>query len=321
MSGLTIALDIKPTFGYIFIGLLASAVFYGVTIMQTISYFRMYENDIMFLRILVSVLWVLDTTSLIMVSHGVYTWVITNYANPLGLNIVVWTILAEPLCTATIACTVHIFMAYRIRTLNIALQPLAIVIAIIAFLPLALAITAVIVGFTTGGSFAVINTKLHWLTIASNVSTATLDITIAAVLCIQLHMYKQQQTFEKTNKMIMLVNIYLITSSLLTSLITTSGLITFFAAPTTLVYEGLNVITSKAYTNMFLAQLNARESIRGRGINTSMHSNAGIGTQSAFRVAALQKSHDSSDIPESDGNQSTDNSLVVAKRNSSDFEA
>jgi len=70
---------------------------------------------------------------------------------------------------------------------------------------------------------------------------------------------------KRTDRMISTLTIYLITNNLLTSFITTAGVITFFASPRTLVYEAFNVVISKAYTNTFLSQLNVRESIRGRG--------------------------------------------------------
>jgi hypothetical protein len=59
-------------------------------------------------------------------------------------------------------------------------------------------------------------------------------------------------------------------------LINASGVIAFFAAPKTLVYEAIDVICSKAYTNTFLSQLNVRESIRGRGAILTQSSNTPV---------------------------------------------
>ncbi|KDR68848.1 hypothetical protein GALMADRAFT_145884 [Galerina marginata CBS 339.88] len=201
-----------------------------------------------------------------MVSHGTYTWLVMDFANPLALDNVVWSILAEPLCAATIALCVHLFMAYRIYILNRKLVLLGFLIAVVSFVPFGVGVSAVILGLTTPGGFEAVGLKLHSLTIVAIVFTTSLDIVIAATLVTLIRLHGNNSYLKRTDEMISVLTIYLLTNNLLTSFVTTALLITRLASPRTLVYEAFNLVISKAYTNTFLSQLNARQSIRGRGV-------------------------------------------------------
>ncbi|KAJ3898568.1 hypothetical protein F5879DRAFT_980118 [Lentinula edodes] len=263
MSAIPVIIDIRPTIGALFCGVIATSVFYGVTILQTIFYFQTYPDDKTFIRIVVLFVWALDTLDLFLVVNGLWTWSIANFANPLALLEVPWSINAEPVVTATISTAVHLFMAYRIRTINQRLTPIAVIVGIVTFFSWTLGLYATIHGFTTRGSIENVTQALRWTDIGANVSAAALDVTITVTLCLQLYFSNHGfETFPKTRRIIMYMSVYLIANNIVTSIITVSDVITFFAAPKTLVYYAFLCMTSKAYTNTFLAQLNARVYIR-----------------------------------------------------------
>jgi len=124
---------------------------------------------------------------------------------------------------------------------------------------------------TTGG-FSALNKKMHVLAILGGVFGSVNDIVIAATLVTILR-GQEATKIRRTDRIISTLTIYLITNNMFTSFITASGAIAFFASPKTLVYEAINVIISKAYTNTFLSQLNVRESIRGRGAVVTQSAN------------------------------------------------
>ncbi|KAJ3854979.1 hypothetical protein EV368DRAFT_80056 [Lentinula lateritia] len=292
MSAIPVVIDIRPTIGALFCGVIAASVFYGVTILQTIFYFQTYPNDKTFLRIMVLFVWALDTLDLFLVVNGLWTWSIANFANPLALLELPWSIKAEPVVTATISTAVQLFMAYRIRTsvyflssatsmytddqtaflkVNQRLTPIAAIVGVVTFFSWALGLYATI----HGGSIEEVNQALRWADIGANVSAAALDVTITITLCLQL--YFSNQGFET-----------------FPSIITVSDVITFFAAPKTLVYYAFLCMTSKAYTNTFLAQLNARVYIR-RESDNSLSNPAGLNPLSiAFRERQTNEIENSS---------------------------
>jgi len=143
---------------------------------------------------------------------------------------------------------------------------LSIAIAVVSFVPWGVGLASVIIGLTTPGGFAAVNLKLRAPAILAGVFSAVLDGVIAATLVTLLYLHgRGAPKMKRTDRMISTLTIYLITNNLLTSCFTITGAIVFFASPKTLVYEAINVIVSKAYTNTFLSQLNVRESIRGKG--------------------------------------------------------
>ncbi|KAJ3876577.1 hypothetical protein F5051DRAFT_429692 [Lentinula edodes] len=242
MSAIPVVIDIRPTIGALFCGVIAASVFYGVTILQTIFY---------------------------VVVNGLWTWSIANFANPLALLELPW------------------FMAYRIRTINQRLTPIAAIVGVVTFFSWALGLYATIHGFTTRGSVEDVDRALRWADIGANVSAAALDVTITITLCLQLYFSNQGfETFPGTRRIIMHLSVYLIANNIVTSIIT------FLAAPKTLVYYAFLCMTSKAYTNTFLAQLNARVYIRREGDKSL--SNMNPSRSIAFRARQTSEIENSS---------------------------
>ncbi|KAJ3920879.1 hypothetical protein F5877DRAFT_65378 [Lentinula edodes] len=259
MSAIPVIIDIRPTIGALFCGVIATSVFYGVTILQTIFYFQTYPDDKTFIRIVGS-----RYSRPFSGCKRALDMVYCQLCQSIGLT---GSALAEPVVTATISTAVHLFMAYRIRTINQRLTPIAVIVGIVTFFSWTLGLYATIHGishqqlesFTTRGSIENVTQALRWTDIGANVSAAALDVTITVTLCLQLYFSNHGfETFPKTRRIIMYMSVYLIANNIVTSIITVSDVITFFAAPKTLVYYAFLCMTSKAYTNTFLAQVYIR---------------------------------------------------------------
>jgi len=164
-------------------------------------------------------------------------------------------------------------MAYRIYVLKPKLKLLSIAIVAVSLAAWGVGLTAVINSLTTTGGFSALNKKMHVLAILGGLFGSVNDIVIAVTLVTILLHGQQATKIKRTDRIISTLTIYLITNNMFTSFITASGAIAFFASPKTLVYEAINTIVSKAYTNTFLAQLNVRESIRGRGAVVTQSAN------------------------------------------------
>ncbi|KAJ3815440.1 hypothetical protein F5876DRAFT_61596 [Lentinula aff. lateritia] len=260
MSAIPVVIDIRPTIGALFCGVIAASVFYGVTILQTIFYFQTYPNDKTFLRIMV-IAAILTRT----IVNGLWTWSIANFANPLALLELPWSIKAEPV--VTIYGIPHPNQCTAFLKVNQRLTPIAAIVGVVTFFSWALGLYATI----HGGSIEEVNQALRWADIGANVSAAALDVTITITLCLQL--YFSNQGFET-----------------FPSIITVSDVITFFAAPKTLVYYAFLCMTSKAYTNTFLAQVYIR-----RESDNSLSNPAGLNPLSiAFRERQTNEIENSS---------------------------
>ncbi|EIW79534.1 hypothetical protein CONPUDRAFT_154931 [Coniophora puteana RWD-64-598 SS2] len=99
-------INLTPTLGLAFVGVVLASILYGFTALQTVFYYRTYPNDRLSLKFLVGVLWSLNTTSLAFKASGLYTWLVLDYAQLLLLADVPWGIYNEPAIVAVIALAI-----------------------------------------------------------------------------------------------------------------------------------------------------------------------------------------------------------------------
>ncbi|KAJ8463958.1 hypothetical protein ONZ51_g9912 [Trametes cubensis] len=113
-------IQLGPTIGVTYLGVAISSAIYGVTCIQTFQYFRspMRSSDATFLKLVVSVLWVLDSVHQALIISIPYHYLIINYANPVALLSTVWSISTEIIVNAVIACIVETFFVMRIWKLS-----------------------------------------------------------------------------------------------------------------------------------------------------------------------------------------------------------
>ncbi|KAG6376572.1 hypothetical protein JVT61DRAFT_1550 [Boletus reticuloceps] len=87
--------SVDNTLGALLIGSLVAAAFWGVTSVQTYIYYHRYPDDPLFLKLVVVVLWILDTFDACLTSHIAYHYLVTNYMNPKSIAIPVWTLIVS----------------------------------------------------------------------------------------------------------------------------------------------------------------------------------------------------------------------------------
>ncbi|KAJ8520736.1 hypothetical protein ONZ45_g2452 [Pleurotus djamor] len=86
-----IDLNLDAKLGAMFLGNVVAAILYGVTSVQTFIYFKGSAQDLRSLKVIVLILWLLDSLHIILVTHTVYFYTVSNYADPLSLNTPIWS--------------------------------------------------------------------------------------------------------------------------------------------------------------------------------------------------------------------------------------
>ncbi|KAJ7572135.1 hypothetical protein C8J56DRAFT_992957 [Mycena floridula] len=271
--------NFNSTLGADFIGLLLSAIFYGVTVLQTIIYFSTYPNDRWPLKLLVGCLWALDTASLTLFAHGTYTYVITDFANPAAAATLIWSIASEPMITAVISLIVHWFLALRIRNLNPARvwTWIGAIIAVLSLFPFAIG-TYTIWLVNSGTESLVALGELRWVAIAGDSSSSAIDLAIAVTICCQLYMGRRGG-IKSTNKLIQILSLYVVSSGVITTVLNMTTMITYLASPNTFIFQAFSASGSKAYVNTLMATLNIRETVRKNNTPTVI----GLGESNVLR--------------------------------------
>ncbi|KAG7085839.1 hypothetical protein E1B28_003376 [Marasmius oreades] len=111
-------LPLDNTIGAMLIGVITSAVLYGVSLGQTLYYFNRYPKDPWYLKWLVGSTLFFDTLHLALISHSVYHYTIIEYYNHHALENVVWSVLAELIPNGLTATFVQLFYVSRVFRLS-----------------------------------------------------------------------------------------------------------------------------------------------------------------------------------------------------------
>ncbi|TFK37299.1 hypothetical protein BDQ12DRAFT_216821 [Crucibulum laeve] len=261
---------IDNTYGAGFIGAIVTAMLYGITTLQTWFYFVHYPKDSSENKLLVSMIWVLDTAHMALVSLCMYHYLVTNYANPPALGIGHWSLFMSVALNVVIAFVVQIFFTFRIFRLSSAK---------IRWWITGIISLAILAHFCFGIETVVFLfikkelKKLPEITLFAAMPFALVavlsDIFIALALCILLH--GSRTGFRRTNAVVTTLMIYAINRCLLTSVVAVAEVIVFAIAPDSLWFLAIDFVIGKLYANSLLATLNSRQSIRvgvGSSVNT-----------------------------------------------------
>ncbi|KAG6915649.1 hypothetical protein DXG01_010613 [Tephrocybe rancida] len=236
--------------GSMLIGVIVSAVLYGVALLQAFNYFTNYVTDPWFLKALVGMVVIFDSVHMILISHSIYHYTITNYFNPAALGLMEWSLLLEALFTTLGGAGVQLFYISRIWKMSKKNIPLTAVIAAIVLANAAW--TALAMQFETFENLL----KISNLTVTINALSTATDILIAGTLCYMLN--KARTGFKRSDTIINRLIMFVVNTGVMCAI---ASLVSVLASPNTLIYASFYFCIGRLYTNSLLATLNARRSI------------------------------------------------------------
>ncbi|KAA1465968.1 hypothetical protein DENSPDRAFT_876138 [Dentipellis sp. KUC8613] len=275
--------SLDATFGAMFIGVIVAATLWGVTCLQTWSYYRDYPTDPWTIKLLVLAVLVSDTVHQILITHSLYEYLITNYFNPTYLSKINRTLLIEVFFNGFTAILVQSFFILRIYRLSNRNLWLVIPITI-----LALAQLSVVFAYTARGLEMTFFTELDeikGLTMSINSTTAATDISIAVVLCALLH--NSRTGFRRSDNMINKLMIFAVNTGLLTSIDAICSLTFVAAMPDKFIYICFFFNLGRLYSNSLMGTLNARKMLRGTTNEETMSGGVAMNTMSRNGTASI----------------------------------
>ncbi|TEB22227.1 hypothetical protein FA13DRAFT_1741179 [Coprinellus micaceus] len=261
MAEATPVMQIPPldnTFGAAFVGMVAAATLHGVSCVQTLYYYT-HQADEWPTKLLVGAVMLFDTIHQALITHTVYTYVITNWGKPEILGKIVQSLVIEVLFNGLTALLVQSFLTMRVWKLSnksIILTGLISLFVIGEFV-VVVVFTAIALGFET---FLELK-KLEALSRTVNALAAAGDVLIAVALCVILH--RSRTGFHRSDSMINRLIVFAVNTGVLTSLCAVASLISISVSGDTFIYIGFFFCIGRLYTNSLLATLNARKMIRG----------------------------------------------------------
>ncbi|KAJ6581064.1 hypothetical protein B0H19DRAFT_1113491 [Mycena capillaripes] len=210
---------------------------------------------------------IFDTVHQALISHTVYTYLITNYNNGVELTQIVWSLLVEVLFNGLTALLVQSFLTVRIWRLSNGNKWLtgAALLLVLGEFGCVLAYVAISLHLHTFVELA----ELKALSVMVNALAAAGDTFIAGTLCFLLR--RSRTGFHRSDTMIRKLTIFAVNTGAVTSLCAIGSLVSICAAQNTFIYILFFFCMGRLYCNSLLATLNARKMIRGAadGVHTT----------------------------------------------------
>ncbi|KAF8261545.1 hypothetical protein EI94DRAFT_1833265 [Lactarius quietus] len=278
--------DLRNTYGAIFIALLFNVMLFGFEIVQAFKYYSTYWNrDKRAFKIFVAFMLVMDTLSTIMCAYGVYWYFILNFGSVESLEKRVWALNLQPLFSTLPSSSVQLYYARRAYLCEFSA-----------------------VGYTSEPQYSTSEPKSYmpdrrgaiypwqrflgimithheipteiWLPCLWMGATVFTDILITVTMCWAL--YRKRTGFarcvlkfmpdlvanavHRTDSIILTLVVYTVNSGVLLSTLGIAMTICFAVAPSSMIWIAFFWVGSKCYINSLLAMLNTRDYIRDRSI-------------------------------------------------------
>ncbi|TFK34663.1 hypothetical protein BDQ12DRAFT_689355 [Crucibulum laeve] len=246
------------TLGSLLVGGLVAMALWGVTCVQTYTYFSRGSRDPPAFKALIGFLLVLDTFDSALNAHILYHYMVSNYLNPLALLLPVWSVIIHVAITSISNFMIRTMFAQRVYKLsngNI----------LVTLWIMALSATDLVVGIIITAKAFQITSFLELSTLSSlmytNFAAGTgSDLSVALALCFLL--YRSRTGFRKTDTLIGVLMAFTINTGLIVAVDAALGLIMYIVMPNNFIFLGFYLLLSKLYLNSYLATLNAREELR-----------------------------------------------------------
>ncbi|KAK0200230.1 hypothetical protein DFS33DRAFT_1387438 [Desarmillaria ectypa] len=264
--------------GALMIGTILAAVLWGVSCMQTYEYFsvrirnsqlsplpiptQMYrKTDDPRLKVMVVIVFLLDTVQQVFVTHTLYEYLVVHYYDPTNLGVVEWSLLAQVAPSGIIALLVQSFFTYRVYILSRKNIPITLFLGSLVLGEFGVTVAYFVRGWSVK-LVAEIPSKLTVLSRSMNAVGAAGDmcITISLIYLLQ----RSKSGFRRTDAMMNQLILFSLNSGLLTSICAITSLVLVLVYPNNFLYITFYILLGRLYTNSFLATLNARFKIRGQ---------------------------------------------------------
>ncbi|KAJ3769559.1 hypothetical protein FB446DRAFT_774270 [Lentinula raphanica] len=251
--------SLNNTYGAMLIGVLFATFLQGCLTLQTIMYYDSYPKDPISTKLVVAIVWCLDTFHLVLIAQSTYHYLIDNWGVLEALGFSTWELDLNVVFIGLSSFVCQVFFLKRIWVFskkNIFL---------VAFLATLCATTLVLdvvvtVQITQNRSVTEFGKRKGEI-IAVFTSGAIADVALTSVLCYYIQR-SGRGGFGRTNSLIGFVIKYAVTTGLLTSLLGVFTLIAYFASPAGFIFIAMHFSLGRLYTNALLATLNSRSKIR-----------------------------------------------------------
>ncbi|EIW81148.1 hypothetical protein CONPUDRAFT_82187 [Coniophora puteana RWD-64-598 SS2] len=265
MTDILVGIKFDNTLGALFVGFAASAVGFGIFTTQVWTYYGKYPGDKLAYKLLVLALWLLEAGHQALVGHTVYYYSVSNYLNPVPLLLgkPAWSLVIQLAVGALVGTVVKVAFCVRVWRFSYRNWPLTIFLLFLTLAQMGLAVTFTVEAFNIPSL-----EKLTDIRVVGSVDLGLAvanDVCIAAALCYYLQSMRRAHTRSTADSLINRLTLYAVNTGILTSACSLTTLVLYNLMPQNFIFIGFYFVLSKLYGISFLATMNTRQIIRGRG--------------------------------------------------------
>ncbi|KAJ6612011.1 hypothetical protein B0H10DRAFT_335774 [Mycena sp. CBHHK59/15] len=251
------------TLGAMVVGFAASCVVFGVLLTQVWTYFGRYNLDKPIYKLLVILILVLELVDQIFIGHFVYFSTVTSFGHTRAMinGTETWSVILQQAVGSVVGTIVKCCFAsrvYRFSERNVFVTGF---IVLLSLGQLGTALCTCPASFQLPTIVAVFHLKLLG-TISLGLGVFT-DVVTAAALCFFLS--RLRTGYHVADSLIRRLVTDAINTGILTTAVSLSTLLLFNFLPNNLIFAATYFMLSKLYAISFLATLNTRRVVRGRG--------------------------------------------------------
>ncbi|KAK7054526.1 hypothetical protein VNI00_003724 [Paramarasmius palmivorus] len=253
-------LDLGNTWGATLVGVIIATGLYGVTCLQTWSYFQSYKDRIL-VRLVVLALIALGTVAEVLSIHAIYYRVILNFGIPGPLTLYLWSDIARIPVTVAIELIVHAFYVSRIYQLSFKkdwVTPILVCFLKVVEVAISIGETYKIAQRRTFEAFAGDHSAVA-LTLTGFALLITNDVICTVALTFYLH--KSRTGIKSTDTLINKLILYTINNGALTSVASIAVVLFFKLQPESLIFWAIYQSLCYLFASSLLSTLNSRRTI------------------------------------------------------------
>ncbi|KAJ3879361.1 hypothetical protein F5051DRAFT_427412 [Lentinula edodes] len=254
---------IDNTLGALFVGFAMACCIYGILLSQIYTYLANYPLDRPVYKFIVLLILTLETVDQALIGQIYYHYGISNFSNPLTLieGVQTWSFILQQTLGSVVGTMVKISFALRVWRFSQRNFWITGLIMVLAIGGLSLSIVFTVKSFMLPDVFSVVRLRVLG-TISLGVGVLT-DIVTALALCYFLN--KLRTGYRQSDSLVSSLIKYAINTGALTSVISVTTVVLYNLMPSNLIFIAVFFILSKLYAISFMATLNTRRVVRGRG--------------------------------------------------------
>ncbi|KAJ7907551.1 hypothetical protein B0H13DRAFT_691203 [Mycena leptocephala] len=247
---------LDTTIGAVFIGVVVSAILFGISSLQVYYYYHYYPHDSFLHKFSVGLLWALDTTHLCLTIASTYHYGVRGFGHLDRLDVIILPIKLQTLINVIIILMVQSLYAYRVWLLGGYHH------GVLGYFVAGVVLAGFAVGMVLAYETFTVNSwsdigSVSWAVEASFAASTLIDIVISVAMCFYLRKSKGAES--RLNSRLSTLMQYTLSAGVFTSACSVSCLFTFVLLENTLSFLAITYILTRLYINSFMAMMNARQ--------------------------------------------------------------